>query len=61
MFGFIKKVLVVAMTFVNFNLSKQSFLECFLMNNQVCKIRSEIINVNTSEPICYPYSIKISK
>ena len=31
------------------------------MNNQKCKIRSEIINVNTNEPIFYPYSITINK
>ena len=28
---------------------------------QECKIRSEIININTNEPIFYPYSITISK
>ena len=27
------------------------------MNNQECKIRSEIINVSTNEPMFYPYSI----
>ena len=31
------------------------------MNNQVCKIKTEIIYLNTNEPIFYPYSIKISK
>ena len=31
------------------------------MNNQECKIRSEKINVNTNEPIFYPYSITINK
>ena len=31
------------------------------MNNQGCKIRSEIINLNTNEPVFYPYSIKINK
>ena len=29
------------------------------MNNQKCKIRTEIINLNTSEPMFYPYNIKI--
>ena len=29
------------------------------MNNQECKIRSEIINVNANEPMFYPYSIRI--
>ena len=27
------------------------------MNNQECKIRPEIINVNRNEPTFYPYSI----
>ena len=31
------------------------------MNNQKCKIRSEIININSNEPSFYPYSIKINK
>ena len=31
------------------------------MNNQERKIRSEIINVNTNEPVFYPYSITINK
>ena len=31
------------------------------MNNQECKIRPEIININTNEPLFYPYSIKINK
>ena len=61
MFGFIKKVLVVAMTFFLFNLSNVNSLECVSMNNQECRIRSEIINVNTNEPMFYPYSIKINK
>ena len=31
------------------------------MNNQKCKIRSEIINVDTNEPVFYPFSIKVNK
>ena len=31
------------------------------MNNQEYKIRSEIINVTTNEPMFYPYSITINK
>ena len=31
------------------------------MNNQECKIRTEIINVNTNETMFYPYSIKINR
>ena len=31
------------------------------MNNQECKIRPEIININTNEPLIYTYSIKTNK
>ena len=31
------------------------------MNNQACKARPEIINVNSNNPIFYPFSIKTSK
>ena len=61
MFGFIKKIFVVAMTFINFNLSNVNYLECVSMNNQECKIRTEIVNLNTNEPAFYSYSIKINK
>ena len=47
------------MTF--FNLSNVNSLECVSMNNQECKIITEIINLNTNEPMFYPYSIKINR
>ena len=31
------------------------------MNNQECKVRSEIINVNTNELVFYPFSIKVNE
>ena len=31
------------------------------MNNQECKARPEIIDVNSNEPVFYPYGIKINK
>ena len=31
------------------------------MKNQECKVRPEIINVNSNEPVFYPFSIKASK
>ena len=31
------------------------------MKNQECKIRPEIININSNNPIFYPFSIKINK
>ena len=43
------------------SLSSVNLLECVSMNNQECKISPEIVNVNSNEPLFYPYSIKKSK
>ena len=43
------------------NLAGAISLCCISMNNQECKVRPEIINVNSDEPIFYPFSIKTSK
>ena len=31
------------------------------MNNQECKVRHEIVNINSNEPLFYPFSMKTSK
>ena len=31
------------------------------MNNQACKVRPEIVNVHSNEPVFYPISIITSK
>ena len=31
------------------------------MTNQECKVRPQIVNVNSNEPVFYPFSIKTSK
>ena len=49
MLGFIKKCFFAEMTFFGFNVLSVNPLEYVSMNNQECKIRSEIINVNTNE------------
>ena len=36
-------------------------MSCILMNNQACKVRPEIVNVNSNGPVFYPFSIKTSK
>ena len=43
------------------SLSSVNSLECVSMNNQECKVRPEIVNVNSNEPLFYPFSIKTSK
>ena len=43
------------------NLSSVNPLEFVSMNNQGCKIRPEIVNVNSDEPVFFSFSIKTSK
>ena len=31
------------------------------MNNQECRTRTKIININNNEPVFYPFSIKVDK
>ena len=61
MFGFVKRIFVSTMMFFGCNLSSVNPLECVSMNNQECKVRPEIVNVNSNEPLFYPFSIKTSK
>ena len=49
------------MTFFSCNVLNINSLERVSMNNQECKIKLEIINVNTNEPVFYLYSITINK
>ena len=61
MFGFIKKAFFTAITFFSYNVLNVNSLECVSMNNQECKIRTEIISLDTNYPTFYPYSIKINR
>ena len=36
-------------------------LKCALMNNQECRVRPKMANVNSNESLFYPYSIEINK
>ena len=45
------------MVFYSYNLSDVSPLECVSMNNQEGKVRPEIVNINSNEPVFYPFSI----
>ena len=42
-------------------LSKYNPVKLHFLNNQACKVKPEIINVNSNEPVFYPFSIKTSK
>ena len=60
MYVFIKKVFHIGSLFLS-SLMGTTPLNCISMKNQECKIRPEIINVNSNEPIFYPFSIKTNK
>ena len=61
MFQFIKKGFFLGITILSNFTNANSLLNCISMNNQECKVRPEIINVNSHEPVFYPFSIKTSK
>ena len=59
MWRFLKKAFTAITTF--FSLPYVNSLKCISMNNQECKARPKIIDVNNNETVFYPYSIKVSK
>ena len=59
MFGFIKKIFLTGLSVLS-SLTCATSLSCISMNNEECKVRPEIINVNGNEPVFYPFSIKTS-
>ena len=60
LFRFIKKCFFIGSLFLSSSVSTTS-LKCISMNNQECKGRPGIINVNINEPVFYPFNIKTSK
>ena len=59
-FRFIKKMVHITSLFFS-SLVSITPLSCISMNNQACKVRPEIINLNSNEAVFYPFSIKASK
>ena len=57
MFRFIKQIFISAMIFFGCNLSSVNSLECISISNQECKVRPEIVNINSKEPVFFPFSI----
>ena len=49
------------MTFFSYNVLNVTLLKCVSMNNQECKIKTKIININNNEPLFYPYSIEVNR
>ena len=66
MFGFVKQIFVSVMMFFGCNVSNVNLLntvqmKCVSVSNQECKVRPEIININSNEPTFYLYGIKVNK
>ena len=60
MLEFIKNCFFTELTFVS-TLASVNSLICISMNNQECKVRPQIVNANSNEPVFCPFSIKTSK
>ena len=55
-FTFVKKVFFIGLTILS-NFTNANSLSCISMNNQECKTRAQVINVN----VFFPFSIETSK
>ena len=42
-------------------LTRVNLLSCISINNQECKVRSQIANINGDDPMFFPFSIKTGK
>ena len=64
-FRFFKKVFFVGLAILSGVASVNSLnaipLSCISMNNQECKTRMQVVNVNGDEPVFFPFSIETSK
>ena len=62
MSGFIKKAFFTGLRILSsVNLLAVTPLRCISMNNRECKARPQIVNVNSDEPVFYPFNTKTSK
>ena len=60
MFRFIKQIFISA-TMLFSSLLGVNSLEFISIKNEECKVRPEIVDVNSNNPIFYPFSIKVNK
>ena len=60
-FRFAKKVFFIGLTILSDFTNASFSLNCISMKNQECKTRPQVVNVNSNNPIFYPFSIKINK
>ena len=60
MLGFIKKCLFKGLTFLS-TLTSVNLLSCNSMNNQECKVKSQVFYVNGDDPMSFHFNIKTTK
>ena len=60
-FRFVKKFFFIGLTILSNFTNTSSSLSCISMKNQECKARLQVVNVNSNNPVFYPFGIKISK
>ena len=60
MFEYVKQLFVSTMMCFG-SLSSVNPLECISMNNQNCKVRPEIVNIDCNELLFYSFRVKTNK
>ena len=58
-FSFVKKMFFLGLTVLSSSITEA--LNCVSMNNQECKVRHKIVDINSNSPMFYPFSIKVNK
>ena len=59
MFSFVKKVFVLGLTVLSSIIT--GALNCVSMNHQKCEIRPKIDDINSNNPMFYPFNVKINR
>ena len=58
-FSFVKRVFVLGLAVLSSSITRA--LNCISLNNQECKVRPEIANVSSNNPIFHPFNVKINR
>ena len=56
-FGFVKNCFFTGLAFLS-TLTSVNLLSCISMNNQECKVRPQIVNVNGNDPVFFLLVLK---
>ena len=58
-FNFVKKVFVLGLTVLSNSIT--GALNSVSLKNQECKVRPKIVDINSNNPMFYPFSTKVNK